>query len=88
MRGWPAEEAKLRAAGGGEGAVVLWLREAARGGSGREKQEVRGLPAEMIVVCCCCMALSQPEPASVWIGPSLNEGVGNAYTRPIGGGRG
>jgi hypothetical protein len=67
---------------------VLWLREAARGGGERRQQEVRGLPAEMIVVCCCCMALSQPEPASVWIGPSLNEGVGNAYTRPIGGGGG
>jgi hypothetical protein len=64
VRGLPAEETKLRAAGGGEGAVVLWLREAARGGGERRQQEVRGLPAGMIVVCCC-MALSKPEPASV-----------------------
>ena len=32
--------AKLRAAGGGEEAVVLWLREGARGSGGRRQQNV------------------------------------------------
>jgi hypothetical protein len=47
VRGLPAEVVKLRAAGGGEGAVVLWLREGARGGGGHRQQEVRGLRAEV-----------------------------------------
>ena len=39
--------AKLRAASGVEEAVVLRLRGGARGGGGRQQQEVRGLPAEV-----------------------------------------
>ena len=45
VRGLRPEGAKLRAAGGGEEAVVLWLREGTRGG-GERGQEVRGLRPE------------------------------------------
>ena len=46
LRGLLAESATLWAVGGGEEVVVRWLREEARGGSGRPQQEVRGLPAK------------------------------------------
>jgi hypothetical protein len=48
MRGLRPEEAKLRAAGGGEGALVRWLREGARRSDRprQQQEEVRGLPAE------------------------------------------
>ena len=42
----PAEADEIRAAGGWEGALVLWLREGAAGGSGRRRQDVRGLRQE------------------------------------------
>jgi hypothetical protein len=46
VRGLQSEAAKIRVGGGGEEAVVLWMREGARWGSGRRHQEVRGLQAE------------------------------------------
>jgi hypothetical protein len=48
VRGLRPEAAKLWAAGGGEEAVVRWLREGSRGGGGCSEQEVRGLSGEAI----------------------------------------